>query len=83
MRAVNGRESRKVRVLDVRALMAEGGKPLPKILRAIAALGPDEALMLITPFLPAPLIERLHSEGFSARPEPRGDGSWQTCFQRE
>jgi hypothetical protein len=39
-------------------------------------------LLLITPFIPSPLIEKLHSEGFEARPEPRGDGSWQTLIRR-
>ena len=50
---------------------------------ATTSLADGETLMLITPFLPSPLIERLQSEGFEARPERRGDGSWQTHFSRE
>jgi hypothetical protein len=34
-------------------------------------------------FLPSPMIERLQSEGFQARPERRGDGGWQTYFSRQ
>jgi uncharacterized protein (DUF2249 family) len=48
----------------------------------VAALGPGESFLLITPFIPSPLIEKLQSEGFSARPNRRGDGSWQTEFVR-
>jgi uncharacterized protein (DUF2249 family) len=76
-------ESRKVQTLDVRALMAGGEQPFPKIMRAIGKLATGDRLLLITPFLPSPLIEKLQSEGFAARPERRGDGSWQTQFCRE
>ncbi len=73
----------RARVLDVRPLMVNGDHPLLTILRAVGELAPSQSLMLITPFLPSPLIERMHADGFSARPERRGDGSWQTQFSRE
>jgi len=50
---------------------------------AFARLGPDEHLLLLTPFLPSPLIEKMRGEGFSARPERTHDGSWRTLFVRE
>lgn len=71
------------RVLDVRALMLAGEHPFPKIVAALERVGPGETLLLITPFLPSPLIEKLQAEGFGARPERRSDGSWQTAFRRE
>jgi hypothetical protein len=61
-------------------LLARGEEPFTKIMAAVAALAPREELMLVTPFVPAPLIEKLRSEGFDARPEHRPDGSWQTRF---
>ncbi|HEX2855349.1 MAG TPA: DUF2249 domain-containing protein [Opitutaceae bacterium] len=70
------------RTLDVRTMIAHGEEPFARIMQAVAALGAAEDLVLITPFLPAPLIEKLHSEGFRARPERRADGSWQTHFGR-
>lgn len=76
-------ENRKLITLDVRPLIARGEEPREKILAAIATLAAGESLALVTPFLPSPLIERLHAEGFSARPERRADGSWQTVFWRE
>jgi uncharacterized protein (DUF2249 family) len=79
---MNPTQPRKSRTLDVRALLAGGGEPFPKIMTTVAALGPGESFLLITPFIPSPLIEKLQSEGFSARPNRRGDGSWQTEFVR-
>lgn len=74
---------REPRVLDVRALMIAGDHPFPKIAAALKHVGPGQTLLLITPFLPSPLIEKLQGEGFAARPERRSDGSWQTAFRRE
>lgn len=68
--------------LDVRPIMAAGGHPLPDIMAATGALAPGETLTLVTPFLPSPLIEKLHSEGFAARPERCADGSWETQLWR-
>lgn len=71
------------RVLDVRPMLAAGEEPFGRIMKEVATVGPGETLSLITPFLPSPLIERLQSEGFLARPERRSDGSWETSFARE
>ena len=74
--------SRKTRTLDVRPLMARGEEPFSKIMTTVASLEVTEDLILLTPFLPSPLIEKLGSDGFHARPERRGDGTWQTHFTR-
>ena len=70
------------KTLDLRPVIARGEEPRAKVFAVVAALAPGEALVVITPFLPSPLIERLQADGFSARPERRGDGSWQTHFSR-
>lgn len=72
----------KTRTLDVRPLFARGEEPFTEIMTTIAALAPDEDLVLLTPFLPSPLIEKLRSEGFAARPERARDGTWRTHFIR-
>jgi len=74
---------RKVRTLDVRPQIARGEEPLQKIMSAVASLAAEESLVLVTPFLPAPLIEKLKADGFSARPERGADGTWRTHFVRE
>ena len=75
-------EPRKVRTLDVRPLIARGEEPFTKIMTLVASVAPGESFVLLTPFLPAPLIEKLQSEGFETRPERRADGSWHTQFTR-
>lgn len=73
----------KYRSLDVRPLVKRGSEPFSTIRSTVDSLQPTEGLMLLTPFLPSPLIEALKNEGFSARPERLPDGSWQTFFTRE
>lgn len=81
-RGSRGTAAVKVRTIDVRRLLAQGEEPFGAIMKAVDALASDEALEVISPFLPSPLIERLQSEGFRALPERRGDGAWQTRFLR-
>jgi uncharacterized protein (DUF2249 family) len=76
-------ESRKMHTLDVRPLIAQGKEPFSKIMQLVADLGPGESLLLIAPFLPAPLIERLKADGFTAKPERAADGAWRTLFARQ
>lgn len=71
------------RQLDVRPLLAAGEEPLPRILTEIAALKPGQGLTVIAPFLPAPLIEKLKSEGFQARVERIAGGAWAADFWRD
>lgn len=77
------REKKRPRTLDVRPILARGDEPFQLILETVASLGPTEDLLVISPFLPSPLIEKLHSEGFRATPERRDDGAWTTYFTRD
>jgi hypothetical protein len=74
--------ARKFKRLDVRPILAKGVEPLSKIRESIEALEPDEGLSVITPFLPAPLIEKLGSEGFESRVERQVGGGWTVHFWR-
>ena len=73
---------RKFKILDVRPILVKGVEPFSKIRESVAALGPNEGLSVIAPFLPSPLIEKLGSEGFQSRVE-RQDRSWVTHFWRD
>ena len=75
-------DSHRIRTLDVRPLFARGEEPFEKIMQTVAELASDESLLLVTPFLPAPLIERLRAEGFTAKPERDAGGVWRTHFIR-
>ena len=68
---------------DVRELIRQGVEPFPQIRRRVDALKPSEGLIILAPFLPSPLIEKLGSEGFASKVE-RGEGAdWIVCFWRE
>ncbi len=68
--------------LDIRPLMARGEEPLTRIRAALARLPAEQGLALVTPFLPAPLIEMLAGEGYQSRVEPAGGGDWVVYFRR-
>jgi hypothetical protein len=72
-----------IKKLDVRRLLANGLDPLPEIRKRVNALAANEGLAIVAPFLPAPLIELLSGEGFSARVEHQPDGAWVVHFSRD
>jgi len=72
--------SRKFRTLDVRPVLAAGAEPFSKIRESIDALGENEGLSVIAPFLPSPLIEKLGAEGFQSRVERQVGGGWVVHF---
>jgi uncharacterized protein (DUF2249 family) len=69
-------------VVDVRPLMEAGIEPRPKLFAAVQSLKEGQALVVIAPFLPSPLIERLKADGFSAEVTRRNDGAWEVRFAR-
>lgn len=73
----------KFKRFDVRPLLKRGGEPLPEILKRVQALQADEGLIIIAPFLPSPLIELLHSQGFASKVERGTAGSWIVYFWHE
>jgi uncharacterized protein (DUF2249 family) len=68
--------------LDVRPVLAKGREPLPEILKRVAQLKSGEGLIVVAPFLPSPLIEKLGSEGFESKLEPGANGDWIVYFWR-
>jgi Uncharacterized conserved protein (DUF2249) len=75
--------ARKFKTLDVRPILAKGVEPFSKIRATVDALGPNEGLSVIAPFLPALLIEKLGSEGFRSSAQHQPDGAWVVNFWRE
>jgi len=68
---------------DVRAMISRGGEPFPEIRRRVDALKPGEGLIVVAPFLPSPLVEKLNSEGFASRIEKGAGADWLVFFWRE
>lgn len=73
----------KFKKMDVRPLLAKGREPLPEILRRLNTLDPGQGLLVVAPFLPSPLVERLGSEGFQSKLEPLPGGHWIVYLWRE
>jgi len=68
---------------DVRAMLARGVEPFPEIHQQVSALKPDEGLIVVAPFLPSPLVEKLTGEGFSSKVERGSGADWMIYFWRE
>ncbi len=73
----------KFKLCDVRSNLARGEEPFPLIRAKVDALKPGEGVTIVAPFMPAPLIELLRSEGFASTMERRADGAWAVNFWRE
>lgn len=68
---------------DVREMIRDGVEPFPFIRERVDKLKPGEGVIVVAPFLPSPLIEKLGSEGFASKVE-RGTGAgWLVYFWRE
>jgi uncharacterized protein (DUF2249 family) len=68
---------------DVRQLIRSGSEPFPEIRQRVDRLKEGEGLLIVAPFLPSPLIEKLHSEGFASKLERGSGADWMVYFWRE
>jgi len=67
-------------VLDVRPILESGGEPYVRIMEAVAAIKPGEALVIIAPFEPVPLYDVLGARGFSHETAMVAAGEWLVRF---
>ena len=70
------------KIFDVRPNLARGEEPFPLIRARVDGLKAGEGVTILAPFMPAPLIELLKSEGFQSTLEHRHDGAWAVNFWR-
>jgi Uncharacterized conserved protein (DUF2249) len=68
---------------DVRELIRRGIEPFPEILQRVGRLKLDEGLIIVAPFLPSPLIEKLGADGFASKVERGSGADWMVYFWRE
>ncbi len=66
--------------LDVRPLFAAGRPPLVPIMNVVNRLAPGQALRLLAPIEPGPLIALLSQRGFTHEAHRREDGTWEILF---
>jgi uncharacterized protein (DUF2249 family) len=69
--------------LDVREDIRRGQEPFVRIMTAVKALGPEQALVLRAPFEPVPLYAALGKRGFAHWIERRAADDWSVWFYRE
>lgn len=70
----------KFKTFDVRPYLAQGTEPFALIRERIDTLKPGQGITVVAPFMPAPLIEMLKSEGYETTLERRADGAWAVNF---
>jgi hypothetical protein len=68
---------------DVRDLINRGVEPFPEIHKRVTAIKAGQGLIIVAPFLPSPLIEKLGSEGFASKVERGSGADWMVYFWRE
>lgn len=69
--------------LDVREDIRRGEEPFARIMSAVKALAPEQALVLRAPFEPVPLYAALGKRGFAHWTDQRGADDWSVWFYRE
>jgi uncharacterized protein (DUF2249 family) len=69
--------------MDVRQMLRDGFEPLPEILSCVESLPAGAGLLVVAPFMPSPLIERLRGSGFTSKLEPGLGGVWRVYFWRD
>lgn len=69
------------RSFDARAVIGSGGHPLDRVMEGVSALAPGEVYELVTPFVPAPLIQLVRQRGFEAYTRTEHPGECFTYFR--
>jgi uncharacterized protein (DUF2249 family) len=70
----------KFKRFDVREMLSRGVEPFPAIHQRVSALKSDEGLIVIAPFLPSPLVEKLTGEGYLSKVERGSGADWMVYF---
>jgi hypothetical protein len=70
------------RTHDARPAIAGGAHPMARVLGDLATLVGGEVYALVTPFVPAPLVDLARGKGFDAFSASEGDDVVRTYFRR-
>lgn len=68
--------------LDAREIIQQGGHPLERVMTELGTLNPGEVYQLITPFVPAPMIDLVKQRGFESHTVSHGPDLCHTYFRR-
>lgn len=70
------------RTNDARAAIEAGDHPLPRVMADLAALRDADVYELVTPFVPAPLVDLAREKGFESVSVSEGEALVRTYFRR-
>ncbi len=71
------------RTRDARDAIEAGDHPMPAVMADLASLPEDGVYQLVTPFVPAPLVELAHGKGFVCHSVVESDTLVRTFFRRK
>lgn len=71
-----------VRTHDARAAIEAGEHPMPQVMADLATLTEGQVYELVTPFVPAPLVDLARNKGFESFSVAEGEGTVRTFFRR-
>jgi uncharacterized protein (DUF2249 family) len=72
-----------VETFDARPVIEAGEHALGAVMKKLKALTAGQVLELITPFEPAPLIDKAREQGFTSWSTTHTDGTFRTFFHME
>ena len=72
-----------VRTLDARAAIEAGEHPMPQVMADLAKLGDAQVYELVTPFVPAPLLDLARGKGFASYSVTEASGLVRSYFRKE
>lgn len=75
-------ESAATQTRDARAAIEAGEHPMPAVLADLAALPAAGVYQLVTPFVPAPLVDLARGKGFAAHSVVESEALVRTFFRR-
>ncbi len=75
-------QSRVVQTFDARSAIEQGEQPMGRVMAELKKLNDGEVYELITPFVPAPLIDMAAKQGYEAWSADSGDGVIRTYFRQ-
>jgi hypothetical protein len=67
---------------DAREAIEAGEHPMPRVMADLARLAGAEVYVLVTPFVPAPLVDLARGKGFEAYSAAEAEGLVRTWFRR-
>lgn len=68
---------------DAREDLERGVHPVARVMGDLNKLNPGETYLLITPFTPAPLIDKAKDKGFKSTSRKISDDKYETYFSKE